>query len=90
MLSEIRLGDANGEGFEGRSAFAGTLRLHGASRSVTGSAEIHREAAGVRVAATFPLTLTDFGIEPPQYMGVGVANKLIVKVMFVAAREAAR
>ena len=90
VLAEIRLGEASGEGFEGRSGFSGTLRLHGVSRSVTGSAEIRREAAGLRVAATFPLTLTDFGIEPPQYMGVGVANKLIVKVVFVATREAAR
>ena len=90
VLAEIRLGEASGEGFEGRSGFSGTLRLHGVSRSVTGSAEIRREAAGLRVAATFPLTLTDFGIEPPQYMGVGVANKLMVKVVFVATREAAR
>jgi polyisoprenoid-binding protein YceI len=90
VLAEIRLSEANGEGFEGRSAFVGTLRLHGVRRSVTGSAEIRHETAGVRVAAAFPLTLTDFGIEPPQYMGVGVANKVIVKVVFVATREAAR
>jgi len=90
VLSEIRLLEANGEGFEGRSNFAGSLRLHGVSRSVAGSAEIRREAAGVRVAATFPLALTDFGIEPPQYMGVGVANKLIVKVAFTAPRDSSR
>jgi polyisoprenoid-binding protein YceI len=90
VLSEIRLSEANGEGFEGRSSFGGTLRLHGVSRRVAGSAEIRREATGVRVAATFPLTLVDFGIEPPQYMGVGVANKLIVKVAFTAARETTR
>ena len=90
VLTQIRLSEASGEGFEGRSVFEGTLRLHGVSRGVTGSAEIRREAAGLRVVATFPLTLTDFGIEPPQYMGVGVGNKLIVKVVCVATREAAR
>jgi hypothetical protein len=37
------------------------------------------------VTATFPLSLTDFGIEPPQYMGVGVGNRLVVKVSFLAA-----
>jgi hypothetical protein len=57
---------------------------------VAGTAEIRREAAGAHVVATFPLTLTDFGIEPPQYMGVGVANKLIVKVAFTATRAASR
>jgi polyisoprenoid-binding protein YceI len=90
VLSEIRLGEANGEGFEGTSPFSGTLRLHGVSRTVTGTAEIRREAALVRVTATFPLALTDFGIQPPQYMGVGVANRLMVKVSFGAARGAAR
>ena len=38
-----------------------------------------RSRRGVRVAATFPLVLTDFGVEPPQYMGVGVGNRLIVQ-----------
>jgi polyisoprenoid-binding protein YceI len=90
VLTEIRLSEANGEGFEGTSGFAGTLRLHGVSRPVAGTAEVRRQAPGVRISATFPLTLTDFGIEPPQYMGVGVGNKLIVKVVFVAKGEAAR
>jgi polyisoprenoid-binding protein YceI len=84
VLSELRLHDAKGEGFEGRSAFTATLRLHGLSRPVTGTTEIRREGTGVRVTASFPLTLTDFGIEPPQYMGVGVGNRLIVRVAFTA------
>src|SRR6185436_4775040 len=69
VLSEIRVGEARSESFEGRSSFAGSLRLHGVSRAIGGSAELKREAAGVRVSATFPLVLTDFGIEPPEYMG---------------------
>ena len=40
--------------------------------------------------ASFPLTLTDFGIEPPEYLGVGVANKLLVKVRFTATPGPAR
>jgi polyisoprenoid-binding protein YceI len=90
VLSEIRLGDADGEAFQGRTAFTGALLLHGAKRSVSGTAEIRREGAAVRVEASFPLTLTDFGIEPPEYLGVGVANRIIVKVLFTATPAESR
>jgi hypothetical protein len=36
------------------------------------------------VEATFPLALTDFDVTPPEYLGVGVGNRLIVKVRFTA------
>jgi polyisoprenoid-binding protein YceI len=90
VLSDIRLSDANGESFEGKSGFTGTLRLHGVSRPLTGTAEIHREGTAVRVVATFAILLTDFGIEPPEYMGVGVGSKLGVRVTVTAGRGAAR
>ena len=64
--------------------------MHGVSRPIAGSAEIQRAGRRVRVTASFPLALTDFGIEPPQYMGVGVANRLSIKVTFTAARGGAR
>ena len=85
VLSEIRLTDATGEAFDGKTGFTGTLRMHGVSKPISGSAEIHHVGDAVRVAASFALTLTDFGIEPPQYMGVGVANRLGVKVSFTAS-----
>jgi polyisoprenoid-binding protein YceI len=88
VLSDIRVGEARSETFEGRSGFAGTLKLHGVSKAIGGSAELKREAGGMRVTASFPLLLTDFGIEPPQYMGVGVGNRLSVKVTFLAAPAA--
>jgi polyisoprenoid-binding protein YceI len=90
VLSEIRLDQAEGEGFQGKTAFAGKLLLHGASRDVAGTAEIRREGSATHVDASFPLTLTDFGIEPPEYLGVGVANKLLVKVRLTATPGLAR
>jgi hypothetical protein len=60
------------------------------AKPIAGNAEIRREGSGMRVVATFPLLLTDYGIEPPQYMGVGVGNKLAVKVTFVTGRGGAR
>jgi polyisoprenoid-binding protein YceI len=85
VLTDIRVGEARSDTFEGRSSFAGNLKLHGVTKAIGGSAELKREASGMRVTATFPLSLTDFGIEPPQYMGVGVGNRLVVKVSFLAA-----
>jgi polyisoprenoid-binding protein YceI len=84
VLSGIRLSDADGEAFEGRSAFTGTLLLHNVTHAIEGSAEIHRAPTGRRVQAEFKLTLTDFDIEPPNYLGVGVANTLLVRVQFAA------
>lgn len=89
VLSEIRVNEAADAGFEGRSTFAGVLVLHDIKQQVTGTAEIRHLGAGVRVEAVFPLTLTAFGIEPPEYLGVGVADKVMVKVLFTAVPRSA-
>lgn len=85
VLSGIRVNDAADEAFQGRTAFSGTLLLHGGSHPVSGTAEIRRQGEHVRVQARFALALTDFGIEPPEYLGVGVANRLLIAVELVAA-----
>ena len=84
VLSDIRLSDVAGETFDGTTPFTGTLLLHGVKHAVTGTAEIHVDGAGRRVRAEFPLVLTDFGVTPPEYLGVGVGSKLLVKVAFTA------
>jgi polyisoprenoid-binding protein YceI len=84
VLSDLRLSEADGEGFRGRTAFSATLLLHGARRPVSGTGEIRAEGSALQVQASFPLTLTDFGITPPEYLGVGVANRLLVTVRFTA------
>ena len=88
VLTDVAVNDAAGPDFEGRSAFTGSLLLHGVQGRVTGTAEVHRSGAGVRVDASFPLTLTDFGIEPPEYLGVGVGNKVMVRVQLTALPRA--
>ena len=35
-----------------------------------------------------PLVLTEFGVTPPEYLGVGVASKLLVEVQFSASAAA--
>lgn len=84
VLTEIGVPEASGTDFRGRSAFTATLLLHGVKGPVSGACEIKADGTAVRVEASFPLTLRDFGIEPPEYMGVGVGNKLLVKVAFSA------
>jgi polyisoprenoid-binding protein YceI len=85
VLSDIQLNDAGGETFDGTTGFTGTLLLHGVKRVITGTAEIHSEGTSKRVRAEFPLVLTDFAITPPEYLGVGVWNRLLVKVNLIAA-----
>lgn len=84
VLSSIVLHEAAGAEFQGKTPFSGTLLLHAVRHAVSGTAEVRQVAQGVRVEASFPLVLTDHGVEPPMYLGVGVAAKVMVKVVFVA------
>jgi len=84
VLSDIQVADAAGETFDGTSAFTGSMLLHGVKRPVSGTVEIHFEGTSRRVRAEFPLILTDFGVAPPEYLGVGVGSKLLVKVSLLA------
>lgn len=92
VLSEISIADAAGPEFEGRSAFSGSLLLHGVQRPVGGAVDIRRQATGggARVDASFSLALTEFAVQPPEYLGVGVANKVIVRVQLTLQPGAAR
>jgi hypothetical protein len=84
VLSGIRLGDADPQGFQGKTAFTGTFLLHGTTKPVAGQATVRREGRTVRVEASFPVTVADFGIAKPQYLGVGVKDQVSVVVSLVA------
>lgn len=84
VLSGIQLDDATGAAFEGRTRWTGNLLLHGVTQRVMGTADIRPEGAGRRVRSEFTVTLTDFAITPPEYLGVGVGAKLLVKVQLTA------
>jgi polyisoprenoid-binding protein YceI len=92
VVSEIRFREAGGEAFEGSSAFAADLLLHGVKRPVEGTAEIRHLGANRKVKAVFPVVMSAFGIDAPMYLGVGVGDRLLVTVQFtaVSARAAAR
>jgi len=81
VLKEIRL-----KGLDpmagGKGTFTGTLRLHGVEKAVSGQAEIRRSGTGLRIRASFPVVLRDFGIAEPRYLGVGVKDEVTVQVSF--------
>ena len=95
VISGVRLDKAGTSTFRGQTAFAGTLLLHGVRRPVAGQAEIRSEGNDVRVLASFPLRIDDYGIAAPRYLGVGVKNEVQVKISLLVtpapgAAEAAR
>ena len=84
VLSDLQLPDVSGETFDGTTPFTGTMLLHGVKKPVAGTVEIHSEGTSRRVRAEFPLVLTDWGVTPPEYLGVGVGSRLLVKVTLSA------
>ena len=95
VISGVRLDKAGTSTFRGQTPFAGTLLLHGVRRPMAGQAEIRSEGNDVRVLASFPLRIDDYGIAAPRYLGVGVKNEVQVKISLLvtpapAASEAAR
>jgi polyisoprenoid-binding protein YceI len=84
VLSDIRLPEVDATTFQGRTGFTGTFMVHGTRRAVSGQAEVRREGASVRIEATFPVTLADYGIPKPQYLGIGVKSDVQVKASLVA------
>jgi polyisoprenoid-binding protein YceI len=89
VLTDLRLGPGASDTADGRTTFTGTMALHGTTRPVAGQAEVRHDGANVHVTASFPLTLTDYGIAKPQYLGVGVRNEVQVRVSLLAAPEPA-
>ena len=89
VLSDVDLGEVAAENLHGRTRFTGTLLLHGVSKAVAGPADVRRDGTSVHVDATFPVTLADYGIPKPRYLGIGVKDVVQVKVSLVATPETA-
>ena len=85
VLSSIVLDDPLPDG-GGRheTAFSATLSLHGVQSTVAGEAELTRRDGRIEVRATFPVSLEEFDIPPPRYLGVGVRDTVEITVSFDA------
>ena len=76
----------NADAPDGKGSFSGSLMLHGVKKTVSGSAEVRKAGAGLRVKASFPVNLADYNIAEPRYLGVGVKNTVRVEVTFTATQ----
>jgi polyisoprenoid-binding protein YceI len=84
-LSEIDLKGFTVDAPQGKGSFTGLLTLHGASKPVSGVVDVHEMGVTLRVKASFPVLLSDYGIRKPRYLGVGVKDTVQVEVNFVVA-----
>src|SRR4051794_24596409 len=85
-LSEIHLKGVDPDAPEGKGSFTGVLRLHGVTKTVTGTIDVRQAGADVHVKASFPVNLADYGIRKPRYLGVGVKDTVTVEVAFAVTR----
>ncbi|MYN66152.1 MAG: YceI family protein [Acidobacteria bacterium] len=69
-----------------KTRFSGTLTLHGVQRVVEGEAELRGRNGRMEVEAAFSLSLDEFDIPPPRYLGIGVRDAIDVTVRFDATR----
>jgi polyisoprenoid-binding protein YceI len=86
VVSEIELKGLNPDAPEGKGSFTGSLTLHGVKKAVAGSVDVRPADAGLRVKASFPVNLSDYGIREPRYMGIGVRNTVQVEVAFAVTQ----
>jgi polyisoprenoid-binding protein YceI len=88
VLSEIVVSGVDLAAASGNGTFKGTLALHGTRKPVSGTVRLTPAAGQVKVDATFPVQLPEFGIPEPRYLGVGVHDQVQVRAKFVAKNEA--
>jgi len=84
VLSNIDVGALTADVPEGKRRFTARLRLHGTTHPVEGQATLSKRESSVRVEASFPIRISDYGIADPRYLGIGVRNEVSVHVIFVA------
>jgi polyisoprenoid-binding protein YceI len=86
ILSDIDLKGVDPGAPAGKGAFTGALRLHGVTKTVTGTVDVRQAGTDVNVKASFPVTLADYSIRKPRYLGVGVKDTVTVEVSFAVTR----
>jgi polyisoprenoid-binding protein YceI len=86
-LNRIRLAGIDPANPAGTGTFTGMLTLHGVEREVTGKAEVKSAGESLQVLATFPVNVSDFNIQKPRYLGVGVKDEVTVAVRFQTASK---
>ena len=86
VLSEIALADPLPATGRQETAFSGLLALHGVERPVAGTAALRHRDGQLDVEARFAVSLDEFDIPPPRYLGIGVRDTVDITVTFTAMR----
>jgi polyisoprenoid-binding protein YceI len=82
ILSEIDLKGLTPDAPQGKGSFTGSMTLHGVKKPVAGPVVLRQAGGGLEVRASFPITLSDYNIAEPRYLGVGVKSVVQVQVIF--------
>jgi polyisoprenoid-binding protein YceI len=85
-MSQIDVGTLESGVADGTRPFTARLHLHGTTQAVSGTAKLITHGSSVRVEASFPVRISDYGIAEPRHLGVGVKNEIGVHVVFLATR----
>lgn len=75
-------------GYRGTWAVSGTLTFHGQTHPVADTVRVDVAADSVRVRAQFPVSLTQFGVERPGFMGFTVADTIRIDAHLAGPRVA--
>ena len=86
IVTDIDLKDLNPAAPQGKGAFTGSLTLHGVTKPVAGGVDVRSSGDGLRVRASFPLNLSDYGIREPRYLGIGVRNTIQIEAAFAVTQ----
>ena len=74
-IVELQLPAGHPEGSE-NIPFTGRLNFHGVEHEIKGLADLDFKDQKPRFEARFDLDLTDFDIQPPEFMGMRVENRV--------------
>ncbi|MDD4973287.1 MAG: YceI family protein [Bacteriovorax sp.] len=64
--------------------FEGKLTLHGREQKIAGTFSL---SESLELIAKFSIKLTDFGIEIPSYLGVNVADTVVIDTKFTLSKK---
>ncbi|MGK5089731.1 YceI family protein [Bdellovibrionota bacterium FG-2] len=81
-FSDLALPDSSP--VKGKVAFKGELTFHGVTHAIAGSSEIMEIEKSFVVEAEFPVKLSEFKVEIPNFAGITVAEDVTVTVHFDA------
>jgi polyisoprenoid-binding protein YceI len=82
VLTQVTLAKGDALAFEGKGGFTARLSLHGIERPVAGEVDVRGSGTNRKVSVTMPVTVSDFGVDKPRYLGIGVKDQVQVKVTF--------